>query len=167
MQISTGAGCTWTAESSTGYISVTDNARGAGGGLVQFTVLSNSSLARTASVSIVWPTGRQAIEVKQAGIPLRALIAGPSVCDISDPCDFDGAASTGPISGYLWDFGDGEQAFGSKVSHQYSESFVFGDGFEGERVAIVTLTVIGSDGKQHSATVMVTVVAGGALARQR
>ena len=158
MQIVADAGCPWTAQSSTSFIRVTDNATGAGGGNVRFTVLDNGGPPRTASATIAWPTGSQSIEVRQASLPLKAIISAPAVCQINQKCLLDGRGSTGAISGYLWDLGDGQRAFGSTVEWVYDEDFVYGDGFEGERDAVVTLTIIAPDGQRDSTTAVVTVV---------
>ena len=51
---------------------------------------------------------------------------------------FDASFSKGEIEKYIWNFGDGNQAFGKKVTHIYQ--------FPGEYISV--LKVIGKDGKE-------------------
>lgn len=59
-----------------------------------------------------------------------------TIC-VNVPLDFDGTRSidpNGPIGSYTWDFGDGINSFGSKVSHAYTKAGTY----------FTTLTVVGS-----------------------
>jgi PKD repeat protein len=79
-----------------------------------------------------------------------------TIC-VNAPLAFDGTQSTdpnGPLGSYAWDFGDGLNALGSKVTHAYSKPGTY----------YVTLTVIGNGSgrcsKVNQATSTIHVVEG-------
>ncbi len=61
--------------------------------------------------------------------------------------DFDGSSSTGLITGYRWDFGDGTTSTAAKPTHIYTIPGAY----------IVTLTVMDSTGDQDQASLQITV----------
>jgi PKD repeat protein len=69
---------------------------------------------------------------------------------------FDGSGSTSnatnPITGWSWDFGDGETATGSTVTHAFDEPGTF----------IVTLTISDAFGRSASTSETITITPGGA-----
>jgi PKD repeat protein len=65
----------------------------------------------------------------------------------SRACDFDGSTSTGDVSGYAWDFGDGHSGTGANPSHDYAADGTY----------TVTLTVTSSTGTTSVASHPVTV----------
>jgi PKD repeat protein/outer membrane protein assembly factor BamB len=62
-------------------------------------------------------------------------------------CSFDGSASSGGVTAYSWDFGDGLTGSGSTTSHTFAASGTYS----------VKLTVTGSGGATDSLTKQVTV----------
>ena len=62
-------------------------------------------------------------------------------------CAFDGSGSTGGVTGYAWDFGDGSTGSGATVSHTFGSAGSYQ----------VTLTVTGQGGLTGSLTKQVTV----------
>jgi chitodextrinase len=69
---------------------------------------------------------------------------------------FDGSGSTSndtnPITGWSWDFGDGETATGRTVTHAFDEAGTF----------IVTLTISDAFGRSASTSETITITPGGA-----
>ena len=69
---------------------------------------------------------------------------------------FDGSGSTSnatnPITGWSWDFGDGETATGRTVTHAFDEAGTF----------IVTLTISDPFGRSASTSETITITPGGA-----
>ncbi|MFZ4621432.1 MAG: PKD domain-containing protein [Bacteroidota bacterium] len=71
-----------------------------------------------------------------------------TIC-VNVPLDFDGTRSVdpnGPIGSYTWDFGDGINSLGSKVSHAYTKAGTY----------YATLTVVGSGSGRCSKVSQVT-----------
>lgn len=82
--------------------------------------------------------------------PPVAVISAPSNADKKTLITFDGSNSYDPdgfIVNYLWDFGDGETATGSIVSHQYQISGDYS----------VTLVVTDDDGDTGAAVHQITI----------
>ncbi len=74
--------------------------------------------------------------------------ADTTIC-VNVPLDFDGTRSidpNGPIGSYTWDFGDGINSLGSKVSHAYTKAGTY----------YATLTVVGSGSGRCSKVSQVT-----------
>lgn len=68
-------------------------------------------------------TDSDTLQVQVNSAPTAALTA-PSVAAIGESVSFDAAASDGrgaPIQAWRWDFGDGAQAEGERVSHRFEE----------------------------------------------
>jgi len=80
----------------------------------------------------------RSVLVTAAVVPLVADAGGPYAGTSGTPIIFNGTASTGAISTYLWSFGDGHSAQGVSPSHTYTASGTY----------TVTLTVYGSGGQQ-------------------
>ena len=77
-------------------------------------------------------------------------VAGNNVrIDLGGSITFDGSesSSAGSIVSYLWDFGDGTNATGKRVTHDFTKAGTF----------TVTLTVVDDLGKEHEDTLRVTV----------
>ena len=71
-----------------------------------------------------------------------------TIC-VNVPLEFDGTRSidpNGPIGSYTWDFGDGINSLGSKVSHAYTKAGTY----------FVTLTVVGSGSGRCSKVSQIT-----------
>ncbi|MGN6793785.1 MAG: outer membrane protein assembly factor BamB family protein [Streptosporangiaceae bacterium] len=62
-------------------------------------------------------------------------------------CTFDGSGSTGGVTAYAWDFGDGTTGSGATISHTFATAGTYN----------VTLTVTGQGGLTDSQTRQVTV----------
>ncbi len=81
--------------------------------------------------------------------------AGPDrFADPGESVTFSGAGSSdadGSITSYVWNFGDGSQATGVTVTHQYAQGGNY----------TVTLTVTDDDGSSHSDTATARVTGGG------
>jgi PKD repeat protein len=76
--------------------------------------------------------------------------ADTTIC-VNVPLDFDGTRSidpNGPIGSYTWDFGDGINSLGAKVSHAYTKAGTY----------YATLTVVGSGSGRCSKVSQVTSV---------
>jgi len=82
------------------------------------------------------------VVVTAATIPLVADAGGPYSGTAGTSVAFNGSASTGSISTYLWSFGDGSSAYGVAPSHTYANAGTY----------TVTLTVYGSGGSQSTDT---------------
>jgi PKD repeat protein len=86
--------------------------------------------------------------------PTAAFTFIPSAPAAFTPVRFDGSTSTAGlgafITGYLWDFGDGDSATGVAPTHQYEEAGTFS----------VRLTVTDNNGRTGSTSQVVTVSGG-------
>ena len=85
------------------------------------------------------------------GAPPQAVINYPTEVRVGDQATFDGGQSIpggSPIIGYDWDFGDGEQASGSRVTHVYDDP----GSYE------VNLRVTAEDGQQNRTNVRIKVI---------
>jgi PKD repeat protein len=71
----------------------------------------------------------------------------PEMVIVIEPVTFDASESTGAISEYLWDFGDGETGSGVETTHTFAETGPY----------LVTLTVVDESGKEASSTQEITV----------
>ena len=81
--------------------------------------------------------------------PIASFTATPTTGTVPFDVTCDASASSDPddsISGYAWDFGDGQQGTGVKTTHTYSAAGTY----------TVTLTVTDEDGDTNSATRVVT-----------
>ncbi len=77
---------------------------------------------------------------------LRAVIAANTASGPAPlPVTFNGAASTGGVTGYRWDFGDGSTATGSTASHTYATAGTY----------TAQLTVVDDSGTTNTATVAI------------
>jgi len=68
---------------------------------------------------------RQLVRVRpgEAQPPIASMKASSRLVRIAEPVEFDGQQSSsadGVITGYQWDFGDGQKADGEKVAHAYA-----------------------------------------------
>lgn len=91
----------------------------------------------------------RSVLVSAAAIPLVANAGGPYTGTAGSPISFDGSASTGMISAYVWSFGDGGSAQGVRPTHIYANPGTY----------LVTLTVHGPGGRQSVDTTQVVVSA--------
>lgn len=94
------------------------------------------------------PDAPHQIEVGSNQLPICDA-GGPYSGNVCTPIDFEGTASDpdgGSITSYLWDFGDGETALGSAVTHVYRAN-------EGDRTHRVRLTVTDDEGGESSSEV--------------
>jgi PKD repeat protein len=85
------------------------------------------------------------------GLIVYGAPAGP-VASFTDSCTglscaFDGSGSSGGVTAYAWDFGDGTTGSGATISHAFAAAGTYP----------VTLTVTGSGGQTNSLTRQVTV----------
>ncbi len=105
---------------------------------VRLTVRDNDGATDTVTESVV---------VAVVIPPPVAEAGGPYTGTVGQPLTFDGTGSTGSISQYLWNFGDGHAAQGATVTHSYSAPGTY----------TVTLTVSGPGGQStDSAQVVIT-----------
>jgi hypothetical protein len=156
VNVSTSAGCPWTASSLSSFISLQSGSPGSGSGTAVFGVQANPGAARTGTVRVSFPTGSpQDVTINQATAAAapRAIILNPSTCPVNTVCNFNGATSQGEITEWNWDFGDGTTGQGAMVGHVYPTNFV---GPMSSTVVTVTLTVVGPGGS-NSATTTVRV----------
>ena len=116
--VTTGAGCTWTASSALGWVTVTSGATGSGSGSATFVASANTGANRSGAVRISWPGGLQDISVTQgqgtqmptasfvmnqltpnvsgyAGSNKTVCRAPQNVVGNGADCQFDASASTG------------------------------------------------------------------------
>ena len=82
-------------------------------------------------------------------VPVAADAGGPYAGTAGSSIAFDGSGSSGPITTYLWSFGDGGSTQGINPLHTYATPGSY----------TVTLTVYGSGGAQSTDTAQVTVSA--------
>jgi PKD domain len=156
VNVSTSAGCPWTAASLSSFISLESGSPGSGSGTAVFSVQANPGAARSGTVRVSFPTGSpQDVTINQATAAAapRAIILNPSTCPVNTVCNFNGATSQGQITEWNWDFGDGTTGQGAMVAHVYPTSFIPPSS---SRVVTVTLTVVGPGGS-NSATTTVNV----------
>ena len=82
--------------------------------------------------------------------PLQAIITSSGLTGAAPyAVDFDASSSTGEITSFSWDFGDGANASGPIVSHQFASAGSY----------LTTLTITGEGGEEHQASVTITVSA--------
>ncbi|CAN5170519.1 hypothetical protein BH23CHL1_BH23CHL1_04660 [soil metagenome] len=85
---------------------------------------SQQAMSAQTTVATVAPadaTPADATPADAASETLGAPVASFIVACDDVACSFDGAASTGAIETYSWDFGDGSSESGATVSHSYKE----------------------------------------------
>jgi PKD repeat protein len=82
----------------------------------------------------------RSLTVTSDAVSLVADAGGPYAGIAGTPIAFDGSGSTGPITTYLWAFGDGSTAQGATASHTYPNPGTYP----------VTLTVFGQGGQQST-----------------
>jgi serine protease len=84
---------------------------------------------------------RQVLDEPADPTELAAIFSvTPEMVVVSKPVTFDASKSTGAISEYLWDFGDGETDLGVEATHMFAETGSY----------MVTLTVVDESGKEAS-----------------
>ncbi|UCD66595.1 MAG: PKD domain-containing protein, partial [Deltaproteobacteria bacterium] len=84
---------------------------------------------------------RQAMDEPADPTELAAIFSiTPEMVIVLEPATFDASESTGAISEYLWDFGDGETGSGVETTHTFAETGPY----------LVTLTVVDESGKEAS-----------------
>ncbi|MCK5415330.1 MAG: PKD domain-containing protein, partial [Thermoplasmata archaeon] len=82
--------------------------------------------------------------------PVAVVSASLTVLPTGDTVDMDGTASSDPdgsVETYTWIFGDGSVAYGSQVSHVYSDDGIY----------MVVLTVTDNDGGTDSNSIFIQV----------
>jgi len=81
-------------------------------------------------------------------LPLAAAFStNPSSGEEPLPVSFDGTASTGDITSYDWDFGDGAHATGQTVQHEYTKAGTYS----------ARLTISDTNGHSKSSTTSINV----------
>ena len=91
----------------------------------------------------------RSLTVTSAAAPPVADVGGPYAGIVGLPIAFNGSGSTGPITTYLWSFGDGSTAQGVTASHTYSNPGTYP----------VTLTAFGQGGQQSTDSTQAVVSA--------
>ncbi len=96
-----------------------------------------------------WQTQNFALTPASAPAPTASFTVTPALAARGTVVGFDATASSDPagISGFSWDFGDGQTATGATANHAYSVAGVYP----------VTLTVTGTDMRISRLTQVVTV----------
>ena len=89
----------------------------------------------------------QSLTVTAAAVPPTADANGPYSGSTGSPVQFDGSGSSGVITTYLWNFGDGSSAQGVSPTHTYALPGTY----------TITLTVFGSGGLQSSDTTQAVI----------
>ncbi|MEL6270567.1 MAG: PKD domain-containing protein, partial [Chloroflexota bacterium] len=79
-----------------------------------------------------------------------AFFANPEQANVGDTISFDASASTGPISTFQWDFGDGNSSVDPAPLHPYQAP--------GEYTVTLTLTSVGGQVSQAQQTVSISAV---------
>ncbi len=108
---------------------------------VKLTVTDSSGATGSTSVNVQVEKPHKA--------PIASFTFTPATGVVPLHVAFDGSASSDPdgtIVGYSWDFGDGQQGSGAKVSHTYSTPGTY----------TVTLNVTDNDGDMNSTTQTLT-----------
>ncbi len=85
-------------------------------------------------------------QIQDVAPPSASFVLNPFAPGISQEVTFE-STSTGAITSYLWDFGDGQQGSGPSMTHSYSTAGTF----------TVTLTASGPGGTATSAPMQVKV----------
>ena len=109
------AGCTWTAASNSGFITISSGASGNGNGAVVLQIANNTGAARTGSARVSWAGGGQDLTVSQSSPPVpptAAFSASPDPCLLTNNgntlnCSFNGSASlpgSGTITAWVWQY---------------------------------------------------------------
>jgi PKD repeat protein len=81
-------------------------------------------------------------------LPMAAVFSSnPSSGQVPLPVTFDANSSTGTISSYTWDFGDGSSATGQQVQHEYTVAGSY----------TTTLTITGDNNVKTTQTAQITV----------
>ncbi len=108
------ATCTYTAESLSAFISITDAGTGTTGGTVTYTVPANTGPARSGQIRVRWPNGSTLVDINQGGSFLNAqiLLVDPaqstqptSVCHDQDhghECQLIANANLSGTSTFTW-----------------------------------------------------------------
>ena len=154
MTVTTGANCGGSASSLTSFITASGNTSGTGTGTATFAVTANQSTtprSGTVRVSFTTTGGSQDVGINQSGAPIPppvAVITPPARCDANVACTFSGTGSTGQITSYTWDFGDGTSGSGPTINHTYTGSFAA----QCSRNVTVRLTVTGPGGTNSTTT---------------
>jgi hypothetical protein len=103
VNVTTAAGCAWTAVSNAGFISVTAGASGTGSGVVSFSVAANSSTSRTGTMTIagqIFTVSQEASACSYSINPINRLIGrsgGTGTITVTAPagCAWTAVSSVG------------------------------------------------------------------------
>jgi hypothetical protein len=90
LQVTTTSGCTWTAASNSSFLSITAGATGSGSGAVTYAATSNTSSARSGTLTVAKDTINIAQSAATAGTPVFSLNPGSA--------SFAASASTGSVA---------------------------------------------------------------------
>jgi hypothetical protein len=157
--VTTGAGCSWSASSLAQFITAGGNTSGTGTGTASFNVGANTNTtARSGTIRVSFTStgGSQDVGINQSGAaipPPAAVLTAPARCDVNAACAFSGTGSTGQITSYAWDFGDGTSGSGATINHTYSTSFSTAC----SRSVTVRLTVTGPGGTSAATTSLMLI----------
>ena len=115
--------CSWTAVSGAGWVTITAGAGGSGGGQVDYSVAAKATPGvRSTQITI----GSESFTVTQAGTtgsgaPAANFSGFPVSGDLPLPVSFTDL-STGNVTGWAWNFGDGTTSTLQNPEHVYSRS---------------------------------------------
>ncbi len=125
---------------------------GSSGQGVTMTHVYNAPGTYTATLTVVGSGGQQAADSAQVTVatapqPVVARAGGPYAGTLGQPIAFNASGSSGPITNYLWTFGDGSSGQGVTTTHVYNAPGTY----------TATLTVMGSGGQQAADSAQVSV----------
>jgi len=150
VNVTTSNGCAWSVVNPYGWITISSGSSGTNSGPVNFSVAANPA---TSSRSGTLTVAGLPFTVNQNSNRPPVANAGPDFSvTVTSNAQFNATGSSDPdgsISGYQWNFGDGNVASGFSVGHAYAATGVY----------TVTLTVTDNLGAAASDTATVTVEA--------
>ncbi len=139
--VTTGAGCTWTAASSAGWLTITSGSSGTGNGATSVAAGANGQTPRSATLTVAGRT----IAVSQDGAPVPTFVLSGAVTDAFLGSPFGVAGVSVTVSG-----GPGDGAAVTDLSGKYSIAGLLAGTYTvafsraSYRTATATVTVSGS-----------------------